>query len=57
MACIQPINSEDMILWPNGDWCYRHELAEFGRNKSDDFETIPFATARWHTVMDTVPQT
>lgn len=30
---------EDILLWPDGTWCYRHELAEMS-HKSDDFEVI-----------------
>jgi hypothetical protein len=39
--------SEDICLWPNGDWCYGEELESYMRNKSDDFERIRFGTPAW----------
>lgn len=30
---------DDVILWPDDSWCYRHELAEFN-HKSDDYEVL-----------------
>ena len=32
---------DDIIMWPDNSWCYREELEEFGRNKSDDYRVIP----------------
>ena len=40
------ITSDDLILWPCGTWCYRHELLEF-THKSDDYEEVVFGSARY----------
>ena len=34
---------EDIILWPDGIWCYRHELAEYGW-LSDDYIVIEYGS-------------
>ena len=34
---------DDVILWPDDTWCYRHELAEFN-HKSDDYEVLAVGT-------------
>lgn len=36
---IRPAGQEDILRWPDGSWCYRHELPEMG-HKSDDYEVI-----------------
>ena len=38
---------EDIILWPDGTWCYRHELAEYGW-LSDDYIVLEYGTTRWN---------
>jgi len=43
-------DGEDIIRWPDGSWCYREELDEYGW-KSDDYETIPFGTAEWERIV------
>lgn len=47
---IRPIDNEDLLLWPCGTWCYRHELPEM-THKSDDYEVIPFGTARYDDLL------
>lgn len=37
---------EDVIRWPDGTWCYRHELAEFS-HMSDDYEVLAAGTPRY----------
>ena len=41
---------EDIILWPDGTWCYRHELTEYGY-MSDDYIVIEYGTARWSSFL------
>lgn len=36
---IRLASQEDIILWPDGSWCFRYELPEMN-HKSDDFEVI-----------------
>ncbi|UFK26741.1 hypothetical protein [Roseobacter phage RDJL6] len=43
---------EDICLWPNGDWCYREELEEYGASKSDDFEVVSFGTPRHQAIQE-----
>lgn len=43
-------DGEDIIRWPDGSWCYRAELGEYGW-KSDDFEAVPFGTAEWERIV------
>lgn len=38
----QQSDPHDLIAWADGSWCYREELEEYGRDKSDDF-----AVVRW----------
>ena len=37
---------EDVMLWSDGTWCYRHEGLEYLSWMSDDYETIRFGTPR-----------
>lgn len=43
---IQPISNEDVMLWPDGTWCFRQYLGEHS-HMSDDFEVLPVNSARW----------
>ena len=38
---------EDIILWPDGTWCYRHGLTEYGY-MSDDYFVVEYDTIRWY---------
>lgn len=37
---------EDVITWPDGTWCYRHELVEYGY-MSDDYIVLKYETKEW----------
>lgn len=37
---------DDVMLWPCGTWCYRHELHEM-THKSDDYEILYVGTSEW----------
>lgn len=41
---------EDVILWSDCTWCYRHELTEYG-HMSDDYIVIEYGTARWNNFL------
>ncbi|RZI40378.1 hypothetical protein EGT07_23840 [Herbaspirillum sp. HC18] len=41
---------DDICLWPDGEWCYRSELAEFTSWKSDDYEVIRVSSERYDEV-------
>lgn len=41
-----PLNPDDLIIWPCGTWCHRHELEDYS-HKSDDYETISVFTAEY----------
>ena len=38
--------AEDVVLWPDGFWCYRYELPDMS-HRSDDYEVIEYDTDRW----------
>lgn len=50
---IQPISDEDILLWADGNWCYRHEYNEVASDRSDDFEVIPQGSTRYDLVAAT----
>lgn len=37
---------EDVLVWPDGIWCYRHELSEMN-HKSDDYVVLSFDSEEW----------
>ena len=39
-------DKEDVILWTDDTWCYRHELVEYGY-MSDDYTVLEYGTVRW----------
>lgn len=43
---IRKIESDDLVVWPDGTTCYYHELEEFSF-MSDDYEVVPQGTARY----------
>jgi hypothetical protein len=36
-------NPEDIYLWPDDTWCYRHELEQY-QHMSDDYLLIPYGS-------------
>lgn len=38
--------SEDVFVWPDGTWCYRHEASEFS-HMSDDYYVLYMGTQEW----------
>lgn len=40
---IKPISNEDIMVWPDGTWCFRHQLPEMS-HKSDDYVVFPEGT-------------
>lgn len=47
---IQPISNEDIIVWPDGTFCCRLELPEYGY-MGDDYIVYPVDSAEWHGLM------
>lgn len=47
---IQKVSSDDVLLWPDGDWCLRGALDEY-IHKSDDFEVLMENSERWETFL------
>lgn len=41
---------DDIIFWPDNEWCYRYELSEYA-HKSDDYEVVPFGSTRWADIV------
>lgn len=44
---IKPISEDDIIVWPDGTWCYRRDLDDYGW-MSDDYIVFPVDSAEWH---------
>lgn len=42
----EPISSDDILVWPDGTWCFRQFLHEYAY-MSDDFRVIPDGTHEW----------
>lgn len=42
-----PSPGDDFIVWPDGTWCFRFELAEH-THKSDDFVVHKYDSPDWH---------
>lgn len=43
-------NSEDIMLWPDGEWCFREDENDM-QWKSDDYRIVPFDSVAWHDLM------
>ena len=39
---------DDILLWPDSTWCFRHELSQYS-HMSDDYETIKSDSGKWAT--------
>lgn len=39
------MNPDDILLWPDGTWCYSSDLSEYAF-MSDDYEVIKVGTIR-----------
>jgi hypothetical protein len=46
------VSSEDILLWPDGYWCFASDLDDHA-HRSDDFERIPVDSPRWDEVVAT----
>ena len=44
---------EDVILWPDGSWCYRYELYEM-KHKSDEYIVIRASTPMYDEFFERV---
>lgn len=45
------VDIEDIMLWPDGEWCYRYELSEFMKERSDDFRVIYLGSKEWCAII------
>ena len=41
--------ADHICLWPDGTWCWLHELHEYG-HMSDDYETFGQEDSRWRDI-------
>ena len=46
---------DDMILWADGTWCYRHQLSDMAF-MSDDYEEILFNSEAWWELLEDVKE-
>lgn len=44
-------DSEDLLIWADGTWCYRYELSEFN-HMSDDYELVEFDSEAFATFFE-----
>lgn len=44
------MDPDDMILWPNDDWCFGSEFELYHINKSDDFTIINFNSPKYQEI-------
>lgn len=47
-------DDDDVMLWPDGEWCYRFELCEMS-HKSDDYQVLAFESGNWNDFMSKFP--
>lgn len=47
------MDREDILIWPDGEWCYREELGGYDW-KSDDYRTIPVGAAEYSRLVESV---
>lgn len=41
------MSPDDILVWPDGEWCYREELEDMGRSRSDDYVALPDGSVEW----------
>jgi len=39
-------DQDDILVWPDGTWCYRYELREYA-HMSDDYTVLSFGTPEY----------
>ena len=44
---MQVLSREDIMVWPDGTWCYREDLEDMA-HMSDDYIVLAFDSADWH---------
>lgn len=44
------MSGEDIVLWPDGTWCYFEDLEEMSF-MSDDYKIIPYLSEEWSKVI------
>lgn len=45
------MSQEDLIVWPDGTWCFVSDLPSMSW-KSDDYEHIPCGSDRWRRILE-----
>ena len=45
------LDIEDILLWPDGTWCYRYELKEM-THKSDDYGVLYFDSEEYNEFLE-----
>lgn len=38
---------DDILLWPNGSWCYRSDVQDMS-HLSDDYQVLRADSEQWH---------
>ena len=46
------MREEDILLWPDGFWCFRFELRD-GINRDSQYRVVPYESDRWEQLGQT----
>lgn len=46
---------DDVMVWPDGTWCYRDDGADM-RHHSDDYYVIPADTPEWERFINHIQE-
>ena len=45
------MSGDDILLWPDGTWCFRTEEGQY-LHMSDDYEVLQPGTERWTALVE-----
>lgn len=48
---IKPVSDSDILIWPDGTWCFREHLSQYG-HMSDDYQTLAVDTPEWEQQLE-----
>ena len=42
---------DDVIIWPDGCWCFGYEIEEYSLSKSDDVKILKYDTDEYYNFL------
>ena len=45
-----PLLQRDILMWPDGRWCFRHELETVAKPDDYGYRTIKFRCVEWYEI-------